>query len=100
MGDWAIQALVFGFFAWVIWSVFLQARYAFEIRVSRGRALLRKGKVTTAFVGMVTELCREHGVAKGWIRGRPWDRRIALKFSRHFPPGLRQRLRNEWQSIG
>jgi hypothetical protein len=99
MSDWAIKALVIGFFAWMIWSI-VHAQYAFEIRIQGGRPRLRKGKVTSAFLGQVAEVCRESGVARGWIGGARRGRRIALRFSHHFPPGPRQRLRNEWQAVG
>jgi hypothetical protein len=96
MGEWVIKLLVLGFVAWAIWSV-LQPRYAFEIRVQGGRPRVRKGKVTPAFLTRVAEVCRESGVPRGWIGGVPRGRRVALRFSRHFPPGTQQRLRNEWQ---
>jgi len=95
MGDWVVKVLVIGFAAWVIWSI-LQPRYVFVIRVEGGRPYVRKGKVTTAFLGRVVAVCRESGVIRGWIGGVLQGRRIALRFSRHFPPGPRQRLRNEW----
>jgi hypothetical protein len=96
MGEWVLKALVIGFVAWLAWSVF-QTKYVFEIRVAGGQPHVRKGKVTASFLGMVAEVCRESGVARGWIGGVPHGRRIALRFSRHFPPGPQQRLRNEWQ---
>ena len=97
MGEWTINVLVIGFFAWVIWSI-LQSQYAFEIRVKNGQPHIRKGKVTRAFLTRVAEVCQESGVLRGWIGGVPRGRRIALRFSRHFPPGTQQRLRNEWQA--
>jgi hypothetical protein len=99
MGDWVIRALVFGFAAWVIWSL-VQPQYVFEIRIAGGQPSVRKGKVTTAFLGRVEVMCQESGVARGWIGGVPHGRRVALRFSRHFPPDLRQRLRNEWALAG
>ena|SRR5262245_59550644 len=99
MGEWVIKALAIGFVAWMIWAV-VQPRYVFKIHVEGGRPHVRKGKVTTAFLGLVAEVCRESGVARGWIGGVPHGRRIALRFSRHFPPGPQQRLRNEWQLSG
>jgi hypothetical protein len=99
MGEWVVRALVIGFVAWLLWSV-LQSRYAFEIRVVGGQPRVRKGKVTAAFLGRVADVCREGGVARGWIGGVRYRTRTALRFSRHFSPALRQRLRNEWQSAG
>lgn len=97
MAEWLIKALVLGFFVWLIWS-FVQSQYAFEIRIHRGQPRVRKGKVTAAFLEQVAEVCRESGVARGWIGGARRGSRIALRFSRHFPPGPQQRLRNEWQA--
>jgi hypothetical protein len=99
MADWALKILVVAFVGWVIWSI-LQPRFAFEIRIEDGRARLRKGKVTQAFVDSVAEICRDAGVGRGWIGGVLNGRRTALRFSREFPPGVRQRLRNEWQAAG
>jgi len=99
MGDWVINALVIGFAAWVIWSL-AQPQYVFEIRIAGGQPSIRKGKVTTAFLGHVAIVCRESGVDRGWIGGVAQRRRLALRFSRSFPPGAQQRLRNAWTLAG
>lgn len=99
MGEWAIKLLLVAFFGWVIWSI-LQPRYAFEIRIEAGRAHLRKGKVTQAYLDSVTDVCRDSGVSRGWIGGVLYGRRTALRFSRQFPRGVQQRLRNEWHAAG
>jgi hypothetical protein len=99
MGDLAIKVVVIGFAAWVIWAV-LQPRYVFEIRIDGGQPRVRKGKVTAAFLDEVAETCQDAGVARGWIGGVADGRRVALRFSRHFPSGLQQRLRNAWQAAG
>jgi hypothetical protein len=99
MVEWGVKVLVLAFFAWMMWSI-LQARYIFEIRVEAGRPTLRKGKVTPAFLSQVAAVCQEAGVVRGWIGGVPQGRRVALRFSRHFPAGSRQRLRNHWVVMG
>jgi hypothetical protein len=99
MGEWVIKALVIGFAAWVVWSL-VQPRYVFEIRVADGQPSVRRGKVTATFLGRVAAVCRESGVVQGWIGGVRHGRRVALRFSRDFPPGPRQRLRNEWTLAG
>lgn len=99
MGEWAIKTLVVAFFAWVIWSI-LRPRYLFEIRVEAGRAVARKGKVTQAFLDSVTEICRDAGVHNGWIGGEKRNLGSSLRFSRQFPRGVQQRLRNEWHAAG
>jgi hypothetical protein len=93
--EWILKALVIGFFAWAAWSL-LQPRYLFEIRIRGGQARVSKGKVTQAFLGRVAEACRDSGVDRGWLGGVQQGRRTVLRFSRHFSPGLQQRLRNEW----
>jgi hypothetical protein len=95
MGEWVVKALVIGFGAWVIWKL-LQPQYVFEIRINRGQPSIRKGKVTTTFLGQVAAVCQECGVVQGWIAGVRQGPRIALRFSRTFPSGPQQRLRNEW----
>jgi hypothetical protein len=99
MVDWVFRILVIGMAAWVIWSV-LQPRYAFEIRITGGQPSVRKGKVPAVFLCQVAVACRECGVDQGWIGGVPLGRRVGLRFSRHFPPSLQQRLRNEWTMTG
>ena len=95
MGEWIVKALVIGFVVWLTWT-FLQPRYVFEIRIDRGHPSVRKGKVTSMFLSRVAVVCQESGVVRGWIGGVRHGRRIALRFSRQFPPGPQQRLRNEW----
>jgi uncharacterized protein DUF3634 len=99
MGEWIFKALAVSFAAWLIWTL-LQTRYVFEIYINRGQPSLRKGKVTKAFLELVAEVCRDSGVLRGWIGGVRHGKRIALRFSRHFPPGPQQRLRNEWTLTG
>ena len=95
MTEWLVKILVLGVAVWIGWSL-LQTRYVFEIRVRSGQPHVRRGKVTAAFLGRVTAVCRDSGVAWGWVGGVQRGRRVALRFSRHFPPGAQQRLRNEW----
>jgi hypothetical protein len=95
MGEWLVKILVIGIAVWVLWA-FLQPRYVFKIRINCGQPCIRKGRVTSAFLGRVAAVCQENGVVRGWIGGVQQGRRIALRFSRQFPPGSQQRLRNEW----
>jgi hypothetical protein len=96
MIEWGLQILMLGFGVWVVWSL-LKPRYVFEIQVKEGRAAVRRGKVTSVFLEHVALACRESGIVRGWIGGVWHKRRVALRFSRHFPPGLQQRLRNVWE---
>ncbi len=95
MGEWLVNAVVIGIVVWVFWTL-LQPQYVFKIRIHHGQPSLRKGKVTRDFLGRVEAVCREEGMVRGWIGGVRQGRRISLRFSRQFPPGLQQRLRNEW----
>jgi len=95
MGEWLIKALLVGFAAWLIYHL-LRPRYAFEILVTSGRPAVQAGKVTPAFLDSVADACRSGGVSRGWLGGIRYQTRMALRFSRDFPPGIRQRLRNEW----
>ena len=95
MVELTIKALVLGGFVWAAWSM-LQPRYAFEIRIRQGNPRVRRGKVTATYLKRVADVCQDAGVAQGWIGGVQQGRKIALRFSRHFPPSPQQRLRNEW----
>jgi hypothetical protein len=95
MVEWLVRILVIVFVVWMFWS-FVQTQYVFLIHINRGQPSIRKGRVTRAFLGRVAVVCQEGGVARGWIGGVRRGRRIALRFSRQFPPGPQQRLRNEW----
>lgn len=95
MSEWLVKILVLTIAIWVFWTL-AQPRYAFQIRINGGQPFLRKGKVTRVFLRRVEAVCQESGIARGWIGGVRRGRRIALRFSRQFPPGSQQRLRNEW----
>ena len=95
MSGWILNGLLIGVAAWVAWSLAL-ARFVFQIRIRDGQPIVRKGKVTLAFLGHITEVCRDEGITRGWVGGVRRGRWIALRFSGNFPPGLRQRLRNAW----
>jgi hypothetical protein len=99
MGGVITKILLVALAIWVIWLM-LRPRYAFEIRIEDGHTSLRKGKVTRAYLRQVEVACQENGLVRGWIGGKWRGRRISLRFSRDFPAGLQQRLRNEWQLVG
>lgn len=95
MGEWFVKALIIGVAVWVFWTL-VQPRYVFVIRINGGQPSICKGRVTRAFLTRVAAVCQEGGIVRGWIGGVRQGRRIALRFSRQFPPGPQQRLRNEW----
>src|SRR4051794_24165884 len=78
--------------AWLI----LKPRYQFVIRVARGEPRVTRGRVTASFVQDVAEVCREFGIASGWVGGVARGKRVSLVFSWGMPPACRQRLRNLW----
>jgi hypothetical protein len=98
MVEYLLEILLLAFVGWVFWML-IQARYVLVIRVRGGRPVVQKGKVTAAFLAEVADICRESGVASGWVGGVRQGKRVALRFSRHFPPGVQQRLRNEWMLV-
>ena len=71
-------------------------RPVFVIRIRDGTARAARGPVPPAFVGQVQDICREHHLATGTIRGFLVRKRIVLAFSRHIPPPCQQRIRNVW----
>ncbi|QJW99441.1 DUF3634 family protein [Frigoriglobus tundricola] len=85
--------------ALVIWFV-AKPDAVFVVRVRAGHAEATAGTVTTAFCAAVVDVCQEFGVRAGQVRGVARGRRIALRFSTHFPPAAQQRLRNWWAVYG
>lgn len=90
----AVVAVVLYFLLWA------KPAALFVIEISNGAALTKQGKVTEAFLDEITEQCVVAQVLKGEVRGIPRGPRIALEFSREFPPDLQQRLRNWWGMHG
>ncbi len=83
----------------VLWWATTQ-RSAFVVRLVDGRPRAVRGKVTSAFLGEIGDVCRRHAVVSGTIRGVVRQGRIALSFSGAFPPGCQQQLRNVWTAQG
>lgn len=72
----------------------------FVVRVRGGSPEATRGTVTAAFLAAVADVCGEFRMSSGAVRGVARGRRIALRFSGHFPPAARQRLRNWWALSG
>src|SRR4051794_14427290 len=68
----------------------------FKISVSNGSARLVKGKLSQGLVQEIRDICRERGIARGWIGGVRRGRAVTLVFSRSVPADCRQQLRNLW----
>ena len=85
--------------ALVVWLV-SKPDAVFVVRVRAGHAEATTGTATTAFRVAVEDVCQEFGVRAGEVRGVARGRRIALRFSTHFPPVAQQRLRNWWTEYG
>ena len=80
----------------IFWFAFQYAQTAFIVRIKFGRPQIAKGKLTAGFLQELEDVCREHQIESGTIRGMKRGRRIALKFSAGIPPACQQRLRNVW----
>ncbi len=94
-----VKLVVLGLVVWVLW-VGLQPRCAFVVRVLGGQPARAKGVVTAAFLERVREVCQQHGVQTGTVRGLIRGGRISLAFSRAIPPAGQQQLRNWWVHSG
>jgi Protein of unknown function (DUF3634) len=94
-----VPLLLFSAVAVAVWWAATQ-RSAFVVRLVDGSPRAVRGKVTSAFLGEIGDVCRRHAVASGTIRGVVRQGRIALSFSGSFPPGCRQQLRNVWSAQG
>ena len=97
MLQWTFGVLFIAVVAWGAWAA-LRTRADFEIRIEQGRPRQRSGKVTREFLDTVADVCCDAGLQRGWIRGVRQNRRTALRFSRHIPSDVQQRLRNAWQA--
>jgi hypothetical protein len=97
--EWWTQLLGVGVIVAAVW-IALQPRCAFVIQVARGIPKAVRGKVTAAFLEQVREVCQQHDVQYGTVRGLIRGRRISLGFSRNIPPGGQQQLRNWWAHSG
>ena len=78
----------------------LKPKPVFAVRVRGGPPESTHGAVTASFLGAVADVCREFNLSAGEVRGVARGRRIALRFSSHFPSAARQRLRNWWALSG
>jgi hypothetical protein len=96
MAEYVMMLVVLGFLAWVMWSV-AHLRYVFLVRIDKKGPRVCQGKVTPAFLSEIAQACQGSGVARGWVGGVKRGRKVALVFSRHFPRGCQQQLRNLWQ---
>jgi hypothetical protein len=90
---------VVAFFAWALWTI-SRPRYAFVVQVGDGLPEAVRGKVTPAFLARIREVCDQHGVRRGTVRGVVRGRRISLDFSSDIPLPGRQQLRNWWAVSG
>ena len=98
-GEWWGQLLALGVIVAAAW-IALQPRCAFVIQIAQGIPKAIRGKVTAAFLEQVREVCEQHGVRRGIVRGLICGRRIVLGFSPSIPSAGQQRLRNWWANWG
>jgi hypothetical protein len=85
--------------ALVFWLV-SRPQAVFVVSIRGGQPEATHGKVTAAFLTAVAELCGEHQVTSGEVRGLARGRRISLWFSDGVPAGFQQQLRNWWALSG
>ena len=88
-----------GLVAGVVWFC-TKPPAVFVVRVRGGAPEAVHGTVTAGFLGAVADVCREFNLSAGEVRGVARGRRIALRFSSHFPSAARQRLRTWWALSG
>jgi len=79
---------------------FRHSAAVFVVRIREGRAKAVRGTITPAFLATIEQLCAEHGIHSGEVRGVARGRRISLCFSRGLPLGFCQPLRNWWAMSG
>src|SRR5205823_14121653 len=98
-GEWWAQLLALGVIVAAAW-IALQPRCAFVIQIAQGIPKAVRGKVTAALLEQVREVCEQHSVRQGMVRGLVRGRRIALVFSASIPPVGQQLLRTWWANWG
>jgi hypothetical protein len=72
----------------------------FVVRIKSRQPLATQGRVTASFLAILAELCQQHSLDSGEVRGVARGRRISLWFSGGVPSGFRQQLRNWWARSG
>lgn len=84
------------------WVVYMATRPGgvFVVRVRGGVPRATRGVVTSAFLRDVAEICAQHRVRSGTVRGVADGRRIRLEFSSGMPTACRQQIRNVWEASG
>jgi hypothetical protein len=87
--------LVAGLVVWSLWRA-REGPRLFIVRIAAGEARSVKGTVTRSFLDQVGNVAAEQGIRKGTVAGVAQGGRIRLMFSRQFPEGARQRVRNWW----
>lgn len=99
MDSWPAVVFVF-VVAVAVWVVLRKPPVVFVVRIRDGVPQAAKGKVTTAFLAAMAEVCRDFAVSSGEVRGVRRRGRISLWFSSSIPPAAGQRLRNWWSTSG
>jgi len=97
--EFLVKIAILGLFVWAAWAVG-QPRCLFVVRIIGAQPQVAKGVVTPAFVEHLRNLCQEHGIERGSVRGLVRKQRISLAFSRNIPPEAQQALRNWWAISG
>ncbi len=97
--EWWGQLLVLGAIVTAVWLA-LQPRCAFVVRIVQGVPKTVRGKATASFLEQVREVCQQHEVQGGTVRGVIRGRLISLSFSGNIPAAGQQQLRNWWANWG
>lgn len=77
--------------AWWVWN---RAGEVFRVSIRRGRVLVVRGNVLSAFVQEVKKFAASNPTASGTIVARKGTSHTRLEFRGAIPDGDRQRLRN------
>ena len=97
--DLLFKIVVFAAVAYLFWLA-CQPRCAFVVRITDGIPRISQGTATPALLAEVRELCAQHGIQRGTVRGLVRGKLISLAFSRDIPPAAQQQLRNWWAISG
>lgn len=80
---------------WAMWQA-SRPHSLFTVRLNQDQPAAIVGTVTPAFLERLREVAANHDLLRAEVSGYTIDQQIRLQFSKEFPVGARQQMRNWW----